>query len=217
MPNWCKNKLTILGLEESLNSFVEKAKGRKPKWALDKQEIIYVKNLQERGLETPKHLREDFIPPIQYFCFHSLIPIPEEIIQKGYNGGGYEAEKKLWGVKWGALDSLIVLQEKNRVDYHFNTAWAPPLEFLIKVSKNFPELHFLLSYEEEYPTRGRFTLKEGKSLNSIHEEPNKLNGYISSDEIDDEEAYLLSEKWRNKYYNAHEMWVSHQELTVQVE
>ena len=123
MPNWCQNNLTITGPEADVRSLKEKAAGRCP-WL--KPEATEVEALN----------------------FHSLVPVPDEILQAGYDPAGYEWETANWGCKWGADGTTILDVGGNHLIYEFYTAWSPPLEFLKKVAVQWPALVMVLDYEE---------------------------------------------------------------------
>jgi hypothetical protein len=123
MPNWCANKLTIIGPEADVRSFKEKATGRWPWSKPDETEV-------------------------EMLNFHSLIPVPDEILKAGYDPAGYDWEVANWGCKWGADATTIVDEGGTCMIYEFYTAWSPPIKFLKKVAVQWPALQFVLSYEE---------------------------------------------------------------------
>lgn len=55
-----------------------------------------------------------------------------------------------WGTKWDLGDETIVREdyEDGKLEYHFDTAWSPPIAWLEAVSKKYPQLNFRLQYEE---------------------------------------------------------------------
>jgi hypothetical protein len=122
MPNWCSNKLTIIGPGVNVQAFKTKAVGNSP-W-------------EETG-ENPDVLN-----------FHSLVPVPENILAAGYDDAGYHWQQENWGCKWGAANSVIVEEWDGHVEYSFDSAWSPPLKFLKNVAKQWPNLTFVLVYEE---------------------------------------------------------------------
>jgi hypothetical protein len=123
MPNWCHNQLTITGPEADVRSFKENAAGRCP-WLKPEETEVEALN------------------------FHSLVSVPDEILQAGYEAAGYDWERANWGCKWGA-DNVTVLDEGGTcIIYEFYTAWSPPIEFLTAVAKQWPNLTFVLQYEE---------------------------------------------------------------------
>lgn len=122
MPNWCLNKLTITGPQADVQAFKAKAVGHSP-W--------------EKPEGEPAVLN-----------FHSLVPVPEEVLKAGYESAGYNWERENWGCKWGASDPRILDEWETCVMYEFYTAWSPPIEFLTVVAKQLPTLKFILEYEE---------------------------------------------------------------------
>ena len=54
-----------------------------------------------------------------------------------------------WGTKWDVADASLVDEGDDCLEYHFLSAWSPPVEWLRKVSRDYPRLSFLLRYEEE--------------------------------------------------------------------
>ena len=62
MPNWCHNKLTIMGPEADVRSFKEKATGRCPWLKPDETEV-------------------------EVLNFHSLVPVPDEVLAVIFHGG----------------------------------------------------------------------------------------------------------------------------------
>lgn len=129
MPNWCDNRLTVFGPQEDLRVFRRKAVGHNP-W------------------NPPSPDRE----PNQ-LNFHSLVPIPIEVLKAGYNPTGYNWEYKHWGVKHGASDVDFSTDSDEtyppRLAYWFRTPWSPPLAFLATVSRQWPRMRFFLDYSEE--------------------------------------------------------------------
>lgn len=82
---------------------------------------------------------------------------------------GYDWQSKNWGTKWDIYnndvetycnfidstkenDLLSQYQlglKESLLIYKFNTAWSPPINWLIKVAQDFPTLFFKLTYIEE--------------------------------------------------------------------
>jgi hypothetical protein len=126
MPNWCLNKLTVLGSREDVQAFRDKAKGQSP-WPQPKE--------AEQAAENPLN-------------FHSLVPVPEQVLKSGYESAGHLWETEHWGCKWGAAETAIVDECDGLIVYDFHTAWSPPIELLETTAKLFPALTFLLDYDE---------------------------------------------------------------------
>ena len=52
-----------------------------------------------------------------------------------------------WGTKW-EIKAKLVREFEGYLEYFFPSAWTPPLAWLEKVAKDYPELKFRLKYEE---------------------------------------------------------------------
>ena len=122
MPNWCSDKLTVIGPGAAVQAFKTKAVGHPP-W--------------EEPEDNPEVLN-----------FHSLVPVPDEVLKAGYEPTGHDWQKENWGCKWGAANSVIVEEWEGHVEYSFDTAWSPPIEFFEILAKQWPNLTFVLQYEE---------------------------------------------------------------------
>lgn len=221
MPNWCNNKLTISGSINDVAKFVKKANGPLQHYKPSSWEIEADKKFQAKaeaeGLPFKSTLPKVIMSPLS---FHQLVPIPDHIMENGYDeveqrnskNTGYDWEHKLWGVKWGASDAILEHSGDTRADYTFTTPWGPPKVFLETVSKDFPELTFLLSFEEEYPSRGKFVVFNGQvdyhanDYGSGEDYPEYSND-LSEDEDEEEERHILLEEWRLRYYEDHDNWV----------
>lgn len=95
MPNHVKNKLTIVGPDEVVRAFVDKAHGCAPRAKPSKFDLaMWAKS--NPGEPYPKEHGPDHLQ------FHRIVPLPAEYAERDYNEFGYDAERETWGVKWGA-------------------------------------------------------------------------------------------------------------------
>ena len=123
MPNWCSNTLRVIGPSDEVKRFKEQAIGYGPWSKVEKQE--------QNTLN-----------------FHSLVPIPPETLEAGYDDAGFHWERQNWGCKWGACDATVADEWDGHLVYAFQTAWTPPVAFLEKLAPQWPRLTFVLDYEE---------------------------------------------------------------------
>lgn len=133
MPNYCHNYLTVDGPAEDVHRFVEESK------------------------RVPEHYRKHgyHVPTKPCFMFSGICPMPEEIVVATQRGGEswYEWSKANWGTKWelredtpeGVFETDV---ESARFGIVFNTAWTPPLAWMLFASIKFPTLEFTIAYEE---------------------------------------------------------------------
>ena len=73
---------------------------------------------------------------------NNFYPLPKEEEENWYDW-----RVNYWGTKWD-LDIDIQINEDDCILLSFDSAWAPPTAWLDKVSYDFPELHFILNFEE---------------------------------------------------------------------
>ena len=79
-----------------------------------------------------------------------------------------------WGTKWdvsvpngeGYSNTIKTVNDDGSVMYHFETAWSPVGEVLMKLSEMYPTLNFDYEYEEEQGWGGTCTFKGGVEIAS---------------------------------------------------
>jgi len=77
-----------------------------------------------------------------------------------------------WGTKWDVSvpngqqysDTQMTITDDGDVMYHFQTAWSPVGEVLMKLSEQYPTLNFDYEYEEEQGWGGTCTFKGGEDI-----------------------------------------------------
>jgi hypothetical protein len=119
MPNWCECILKVSGPPKEITRFKKKAKGRGPNPAA-----------------------EDKTRPLS---LHALVPQPEKFKKEGSDW--YNWRLANWGTKWD-VDSRVISEDKDTLEYGFDSAWSPPMEWLSQVGPKFPKLSFRLWYAE---------------------------------------------------------------------
>ncbi len=182
MPNHVENTLVVSGPSDEVARFRKESTGLPPD---------YEQSETERKVLGDKEVQS------QILNFHSLVPIPDEVIKNGFNGknpdieSGYNSQIELWGTKWGAYDVIETTKsagkwtpvtEKEHDDwvcFNFQTAWSPPEPWIKKVALLFPDLLFNMVYlEEGMGFKGQLILKgelelldeTGKALFQDHDD-----------------------------------------------
>ena len=135
MPNHCSNYLTVAGDKDELNKFV--------------QSITTVKN----GDETVEILKNLYPCPAELYEAKADFGKTKntQLLEKYGANDWYEWCNKHWGTKWGDYDTCITSDFKNgdtTVDIQFTTAWGPAISGMANISKQFPNLVFINSFEE---------------------------------------------------------------------
>ena len=75
----------------------------------------------------------------QTFKFSDLVPLPSPSIDVAY---------RLWGTKWEPQDTFITVSGRTSYQIDFDTAWNPPLPWLLAVSRAFPDVQITINYSE---------------------------------------------------------------------
>jgi len=154
MPNHCTNTLKVHGAEYDVRNFARDHYRTPDDWSETASEALLRK-------ENKKIL--DF----SYSC-----PFPDHECREN-DQGWFDWCISNWGTKWGAYDiypetfpDVLAICEGGGDDtllpYQFDTAWAPPLEWLANISPKYPDLTFTLEYYESgCDFMGVFSIKDG--------------------------------------------------------
>jgi len=118
MPNWCENNLIVSGEKSELDKFKKEVQGTG--W--------------------------DSVTP-SLLDFNQIIPMPQEVIDEGYDESGYSWETANWGCKWGAHEVDFYESDK-ALHYYFETPWSPPEPILLAMGDKYSKLDFRLEYTE---------------------------------------------------------------------
>lgn len=206
MPNWCANRVTVIGVESEVSRFVEVARGCPPQWKRTEWDLRAEQaeraETEARGEEyVPYYARE------QELSFHSLVHLGDTT-EIDYTHGGYDLESARWGVKWGASAvrrSPIVSRPEldlATVLYAFETPWSPAAPFWVAVSGAWHALRFIQSWSAEGPYGGRHAYSKGVAT-SFDGVPGPYN-FDLKDGADYEAARrAVVRKWEA----AHDAWV----------
>jgi hypothetical protein len=106
----------------------------------------------------------------------------------------YNFNVREWGTKWDVAKSTdgyrdttymeeAVNGENHVVYYNFETAWSRPLAALEKLSIQYPDLLFTLSYEEETGWGGEMEILRGKVI-SESEYDNQCRDCDATDQME---------------------------------
>lgn len=183
MPNYCTNNLTVSGEATEIKRFHE----------------AIIKNEDERKEYN------------QFSILDNLFPTPEELTAtpKGFYGEGsekqlameamnkknmekfgapdwYEWNCKNYGSKWSDFDGVFGQITDTELNMTFMTAWSPICEGIRNVSKQFPTLDFVLSYEEGgMAFLGGVAIRNGVVVADIEGEyPSMSDAEIEADDYD---------------------------------
>lgn len=182
MPNWVSTQLSVRGSHNELVRFREGIKGNA---------------ILESYIPTPQELRDTMNG------FTADEEKMEELRKKqeankakyGYPDW-YEWQYDTWGTKWGDCDTHVEDVTGTELIAYFMTAWGPATKGFLSISKMFPELMFVLRYDEE---AGFFAGIEAiKNGEVIFEEMYAPTEYGEGLDWNDEESYEKYEEYKNE-------------------
>jgi hypothetical protein len=176
MPNWCMNTLTVEGPRAAVAEFLAVAAGR---------DRVLVNNLVAGSLSTTSGDIADELwaalaselaeamtfsghlpcpPQLHDAPTHATAAVHRENLKLFGASDWYEWQTAHWGAKWDIAGEVqLVESAPGRVEVRFDTAWAPPTEWLAFVANAHPTLTFTLDYEEPgMVVKGRIVLRPGK-------------------------------------------------------
>lgn len=166
MPNWCSNSLTVIGkTQEDVVQFMEAVKAENTTLSFDKlvpcpEELknttsTFVNSLDP--VENEKQIREN---AKQYNWNLTEEKLKEQIDSSNkqseiYRGNiakhgykdWYDFHCEEWGTKWDVKAGEPITGEKI-AEYSFESAWTPPVPWLVKIARKFPNCKFILEYDE---------------------------------------------------------------------
>ena len=165
MPNLCTNNLLVTGDQKEVKRFHDAITKGEMK---DYEQFRILDNL----LPTPKELQDT---PKGSFGESDKQKQKEEqnkanIAKFGY-ADWYDWNCANYGSKWSDYEGVINDYKAGSLDVVFMSAWSPITQGIIHVSKQFPKLNFLLTYEEGgMAFLGGSAIKAGELLNDIEGE-----------------------------------------------
>lgn len=197
MPNWVYNGLTIEGKPESIDKLVEQM--NKPfhklgdNWNKDtgKMEVsTFIFTNPVFSFHNIYNHIQDGITDLEYI--QQPVRSELDVDNKDWwadtqklaqtDKGWYNWNLRNWGVKWDVavsndseypstyMEGPTTNGENKVVYYNFETAWGIPDEAMIKLSSQYPDLLFNLSYEEETGWGGEREYLRGECISEAEYE-----------------------------------------------
>lgn len=210
MPNWVYNGLTIEGNPDSVTKLVSQLNQPYVRHFEDAWDMkTNTMGPQDVTYSNPVFAFWNIISPTDLVAYvkqpdHSL-PIEEAMQFKGDHW--YDWNVRNWGTKWDVAvsddnehpntymegptengDNLVVY-------YNFETAWSRPLPALGKLSLQYPNLLFTLSYEEETGWGGEMEILRGQIISESEYDTkcNDCDAYDTLEYCEDCENNVCSE------------------------
>jgi Ferredoxin-like domain in Api92-like protein len=204
MPNWVFNGLTIEGPAESVNKLVNQVNQPFVDYVSALGDLEF--NLEEVKYSNPVFSFRNIIAPTDLVAYKQQpvrsdkdISDPDwwtDLQEKSQTDNSwYNWNIRNWGVKWDVavsdnneypetyMEGPTENGENLVVYYNFNTAWSVPIPALDKLSSQYPDLLFTLSYEEETGWGGEMEILRGQII-SESEYENKCSECDSYDTLE---------------------------------
>ena len=121
-----------------------------PNWV---QNVVKIKSNDKVLLNSVK----DFLSEgDNLFNFSKIIPMPED------EPDWYNWNISNWGTKWNASDAELSVDSNDSViTYCYNTAWAPALPVLVKLTTLYPTISLFTRFVEEQGWGGEVEISNG--------------------------------------------------------
>ena len=173
MPNWCSNTLSIRGDKAERQRFIDAVRKTDKK---EENEQSY--DILGQLYPVPVELKETTSG------FFGDTEKQKELEEKqarnreiyGY-GDWYDWCVANWGTKWGDCNTYLDESNEEETNFCFESAWSPPIEGLVHISKSFPTLHFMLNYMEEGMGFYGVTVIENGDADDTCENIEDIEGY----------------------------------------
>jgi hypothetical protein len=177
MPNWVYNGLTVEGKPESVKKMMEQL--NQPFVRVHDNWDIKTQQMQKQQVTYPNPVFAfwNIVKPTNLEAYDGPQPKTENFEQamRFESDHWYDWNVRNWGTKWDVAVSSVetnpdtymedtVNGENHVVYYNFETAWSRPMGALTKLSEQYPDLLFTLSYEEESGWGGELELLRGKVI-----------------------------------------------------
>jgi hypothetical protein len=142
MPNWCSCKLIVRGDPDRITQFASKIKGEEFKLSQFYPVPMELEDIHSGHIEIEGRAVESWIYK------HGKPKAVNVMFLKSEYGAANLLEWccNNWGTKWDV--GGIALLSKGELSVGFDSAWSPPNLWLIKVSRDYPDLRFELAYAE---------------------------------------------------------------------
>jgi len=171
MPNWVYNGLTIEGNSEQLDKLVEQMNTPFVDYIKPNGDLAY--SIKQIKYPNPIFSFRNIIAPTDLEAYHSQPTFPEKFSMDFDGNDWYNFNNREWGTKWDVavsednqypntyMEGPVENGENKVVHYNFETAWSRPIPALQKLSAQYPNLLFTLSYEEETGWGGEMEFLRG--------------------------------------------------------
>jgi hypothetical protein len=143
MPNWCDNRLRLIGDSGVIDQFIE--------------------GIHKSEQESMLHAYIPFPPGLA-----ATIEMADGKHMGIISERAYDWCLKNWGCKWGDSGLIFGTNDYGVIEIYFTTPWGPPEAGIANLSTIFPELTFTLAYHEDgMGFAGGCNFHEGIQINAV--------------------------------------------------
>jgi hypothetical protein len=189
MPNWVFNSLVVSGEQSELDKMVAQLnqpfEKHFPDTNWNKETETWDKTPAVQVYDNPVFAFWNIVKPTDLSAYYeeevykktNLAPedfMAEFVRSMKEDQDWYHWNCRNWGTKWDVAvvgdkdysDTIMTVNDDGSVMYHFQTAWSPVGEVLLKLSEQYPTLEFDYEYEEEQGWGGTCTFLGGEEIAS---------------------------------------------------
>tara|TARA_R110001592_G_C12709850_1_gene707693 strand:+ start:85 stop:564 length:480 start_codon:yes stop_codon:yes gene_type:complete len=152
MPNWCYNEMTIY-TDSASNKYNETKKEKIKKMEEQLKDFVKTSIIKSETEESNS------------LTFQGVVPRPESEEQNWYDWNCLN-----WGCKWDAGEAFVDI-EKDIVRLNFDTAWAPPIQWMEALTKKYPLLKIQNKINEESEAFTGYIMATNGKVNEFIVEP----------------------------------------------
>jgi len=188
MPNWCENKMIVIGSLENVSKIYQD---------LNDLELKDTAGFLDKYIPTPIEL----INKPASFSSNDTEDA-KEMIEKYGSADWYWWRVNNWGTKWDLnevhnVNMNAINGDRYQLCCSFETAWAPPEEGLRKLSEIFKNTYFFIEFSEPgMGFEGYYSCVNGNDVGS-----QTVDSYPKFDQVEDDPQFYLeiaSEFFENK-------------------
>lgn len=243
MPNWCSNHVSITGNADQLTAFVLAAKTDRTDISFTNlypcpQPLMDADSGSSENYHTilygnissfvpyswiPDEIKNDREALLAFVATRGGITVDAarkigELMQANLETYGYKNwydwSIANWGTKWD-IEGSGDRYSDDHASYDFQSAWSPPIEAFVEISRAFPDLTFDLEYcEPGGGFCGRAEIKGGEIVDQIQ---NSFSSYEDMQRIIDSGDYDAVESELEVQLEAMREWERESELEFQQE
>lgn len=140
MPNWCSTTMTVKGDPQELKQFLD--------GIAKTDEGIY--KILDTYYPCPQELKDTVagFGGTEEQQLERGLQQAENVANHGFTDW-YSWCNENWGTKWGDCNTELTCYTEKDAIFQLESAWSPITTGLEEVSKQFPNLYFILEHDEE--------------------------------------------------------------------